>query len=149
MGCGSQILPWESESAKCTRPTEWEEDEGRQKAYGHINSLQKLAFNLQGARQKGIALQRSYHVVSRLVSWSDNSRRSHPGSLQAFDERFPTFSAATDEGVAGSLHTSLCTGSCKMFPQHAAILSVIKWLFDNGLQTRAISKTIQYGVSLS
>lgn len=51
-----------------------------------------------------------------------------------FDERFATFSAATDERMAGSFHFSLCTGCCQVLPQHSAILSVIK-LRDSRLQT--------------
>lgn len=63
-------------------------------AYECINSLQTLEFNLRGARKfrdKKVALQRSYHSVSRLVSWSDNSRRSQAGHLLPFDESFSTF----------------------------------------------------------
>lgn len=47
-------------------------------------------------KRKRIALQRSHHFVSRLVSWSGSSRRSQPGGSLPFDERFPTFPASTD-----------------------------------------------------
>lgn len=97
----TQILLWEPESAEriqrqAGRPSGREgeggmRDRGAGEAYERINSLQKLQFNLRGAgkfRDKKVTLQRSYHSVSRLVSWSDNSRRSQAGSLLPFDERF-------------------------------------------------------------
>lgn len=156
----TQILLWEPESAECiqktSRPTKWKEGVGGSgiggEAYECINSLQKLEFNLRGARKFGdkkVALQRSYHSVSRLVSWSDNSRRSQAGSLLPFDDRFPTFSAATDELMAGSLYFSLCRGCCQTLLQQSAILSVIKPLRDTRLQTPSTSKTLHYSVSLS
>lgn len=156
----AQILLWEPESAerirKTSTPTKWKEGAGGSgigELEEHISaSLQKLEFNLWGARKfrdKKVALQRSYHSVSRLVSWSDNSRLSQAGSFLPFDERFPTFSAATDERMAGSFHFSLCTGCCQVLPQHSAILSVIKPLCDTRLQTPSTSKTLLYSVSPS
>lgn len=64
-------------SKKTSRPTKWKKVDGvgcrmgggaeRREAYDGINSLQKLEFNLRGAREyrdKKVALQRSYHSVS-------------------------------------------------------------------------------------
>lgn len=100
-------------------------------------------------QKKKVALQRSYHSVSWLVSWSDNSRRSQPGSQPPFDERLPTLSAATDERMAGSLCLSLCRGCCQTLPQHSLILSVIEPLSGIRLQTSCTSKTLHYSVSPS
>lgn len=115
----------------------------------HFKSLSLICEELENLERKKVTLQRSYHSVSWLVSWSDNSRRSQLGSLPPFDERFPTFSAATDERMAGSLCFSLCRGCCQTLPQHSPILSVIKLLGDMQLQTSYTSKTLHYSVSQS
>lgn len=57
----------------------------------HFKSSSLICEEPENSETKKVALQRSYHSVSRLVSWSDNSRRSQAGSLPPFDERFPTF----------------------------------------------------------
>lgn len=62
----------------------------------HFKSLSLIREEPENSETKKVALQRSYHFVSRLVSWSGNSRRSQAGSLLPFDERFPTFSVSTD-----------------------------------------------------
>lgn len=42
----------------------------------HFKSLSLICEEPENFEDKKVALQRSYHSVSRLVSWSDNSRRS-------------------------------------------------------------------------
>lgn len=105
----SQILLWEPESAECiektSRQTKWKQGargsrlrelEKQVSASAHFKSSSLIREEPEKSETKRVALQRSYHFVSQLVSWSGNSRRSQAGSLLPFDERFPTFSVSTD-----------------------------------------------------
>lgn len=121
----------------------------RGEAYECINSLQKLEFNLRGTRkfrrQKGSTTKELSFCqpTSQLVR---QQQAKSGGSLLPFDERFPTFSVATDERMAGSLYFSLCRGCRQTLPRHSAILSVIEPLCDTPLQTPSTSKTLHYSV---
>lgn len=117
----------------------------------HFKSLSLICEELENSEtKKKVALQRSYHSVSWLVSWSDNSRRSQPGSLPP-----PLMSASQHfllplmRGWQDHSAFRFVEAVVKRFLNTPPILSVMKPLSDTQLQTSSTSKTSHYSVSPS
>lgn len=64
----------------------WRRGEKHMSASTHFKSLCLIC--VEPETKKKVVLQRSYHSVSRVVSWSDNSRQSRLGTLLPLDECF-------------------------------------------------------------
>lgn len=99
--CGSLSLQnaFKRQAGQPRRRKEQNGELERKKPMSTSTHFKRFEFNLRRAgefRDKTVAtLQRTYHSVSWLVSWSDNSRQSQLGSLLHFDECFPTLPVST------------------------------------------------------